>query len=92
MNRHHNHRRECGEYPAHAGNATHHSQIKSGDCTHIWQASDRPTWHVDRPVPAQRLADVSMTLRDITDLLARGVQRKSDAGARSTRYEISNAA
>ena len=66
--------------------------MKIGDCTHIWQASDRPTWHVDRPVLAQRLADVSVTLRDITDLPARGVQRKSDASGRSTRYEISNAA
>ena len=66
--------------------------MKIGDCTHIWQAIERPTWRVDLPVLAQRLADVSMTLRDITDLLARGVLRKSDAGARSTRNEFSNAA
>jgi Fic family protein len=30
-------------------------------------------------------------LRDITDLLARGVLRKSDAGGRSTSYEIVDA-
>jgi Fic family protein len=30
-------------------------------------------------------------LRDITDLLARGVLRKSDAGGRSTRYELNDA-
>ena len=29
-------------------------------------------------------------LRDITDLLARGVLRKSDAGGRSTSYELNN--
>jgi Fic family protein len=30
-------------------------------------------------------------LRDITDLLARGVLRKSDAGGRSTSYELNDA-
>ena len=30
-------------------------------------------------------------LRDITDLLARGVLRKSDAGGRSTSYELNHA-
>jgi len=29
-------------------------------------------------------------LRDINDLLARGVLRKSDAGGRSTRYELND--
>ena len=29
-------------------------------------------------------------LRDITDLLARGVLRKSDAGGRSTNYELND--
>jgi Fic family protein len=29
-------------------------------------------------------------LRDINDLLARGVLRKSDAGGRSTRYEMND--
>ncbi len=31
-------------------------------------------------------------LRDINDLLARGVLRKSDAGGRSTRYELDDLA
>ena len=31
-------------------------------------------------------------LRDITDLLARGVLRKSDAGGRSTSYELNDPA
>ena len=30
-------------------------------------------------------------LRDITDLLARGVLRKSEAGGRSTSYELNDA-
>ena len=66
--------------------------MKIGDCSRISNASERPTWCPDLTVLAQRLADISMTLRDITDLPARGVQRKSDASGRSTRYEISNAA
>lgn len=31
-----------------------------------------------------------IALRDITDLLARGVLRKSDAGGRSTSYELNH--
>lgn len=31
------------------------------------------------------------TLRDITDLLTRGVLRRGDAGGRSTRYELNEA-
>jgi hypothetical protein len=37
-----------------------------------------------------RYAVNNLALRDISDLLVRGVLRKSDAGGRSTNYELSD--
>ena len=53
--------------------------MNGGETTCIWQSSK---W----AAIAQCSPDTA--LRDITDLLARGVLRKSDAGGRSTSYEL----
>jgi len=61
---------------------THNLRMKRGDYTHIWQASDWPSWRYDLAALAQsladvsraqgllmgRLADVGMALRDQTSL------------------------
>ena len=78
--------------------------MNRGDYTYIWQSAAWPSWRFDlvelaKPMAevsqAQglllgRLSDVGMALRDINDLLGHRVLRKTDAGGRSTSYELNN--
>lgn len=68
--------------------------MNCGDCVDIWQHDDWPRWRYDLAELAQPLAEVSLAqgrltaLRDIGDLLTRGILRKSQGGGRSTSYEL----
>lgn len=74
-----------------------------GDYTCIWRAADWPAWRYDLAALAgfegkltsSKWAAIAKcspdtALRDVNALLARGVLRKSDAGGRSTSYELND--
>ena len=77
--------------------------MNSGDSTCFWQHPDWPQWRYDPSALAQplanvsraqglllgRLTDVGMALRDLSDLLARGVLLKTEGVWHNTGHELS---
>lgn len=67
--------------------------MHSGDNLYIWQASDWPQWRFDGKLTSSKWAAIAKcspdtALRDINDLLARGVLVKAEGGGRSTSYVL----
>lgn len=76
--------------------------MNSGDYPRTWQHPDWPQWRYDLAALAQPLADVSraqglllgrltdvgMALRDMSDLLARGVLPKTEGVWHNTGYVL----
>lgn len=91
------------EQVAHAEIAGHNPRMNRGDYTCIWRAADWPAWRYDLAALAgfegkltsSKWAAIAKcspdtALRDVNELLARSVLRKSDAGGRSTSYELTD--
>ena len=84
----------CVNSLAVAVNTPHNPRMKSGDCTCVWQAPGWPNDGFDGKLTSTKWAAIAKcspdtALRDITELLTRGVLRKANGGGRSTSYELS---